>query len=288
MAMQFHHNNPPRKITPPDSFITAPLTPPLTGKKPSEAVVKIHKLLRYRQSGGRVSETPWRTFKLQPDEYDELLCLFKNDESLWGFVENKVRYEQCAEFNLQYAVLTTVADDYILETNGSIRVVVGLDIDYKTKKATISMWRPEYVTDGQGHMELEAAQTMENQIFRDEFGNANVAQDAGLRLELRDFAPENLARGLTDFFLIDSVTLCRFLDEAEKEEQEAKQRQGVVQPLLPGAKKRRREKTPPEELDSEDDQKFEDDERRVRARASNDDSSYKSSGSEEQRIGDPV
>jgi len=70
------------------------------------------------------------------------------------------------------------------------------------------------------------------------------------------------------------VTLCRCLDEAEKEEREAKQKKGAV------VKKRYRTRTPPEELNSEDELKFEDDERRVRARLSNDDSSYKSSGSE--------
>jgi hypothetical protein len=38
-----------------------------------------------------------------------------------------------------------LADDYILCTDGSINVVVCLDIEYqKSKQATISIWRPEY------------------------------------------------------------------------------------------------------------------------------------------------
>jgi len=53
------------------------------------------------------------------------------------------------------------------------------------------------------------------QIFRDERGNANLSRDAGLKLELRDFARPSLPQGfspgrasdLTDYFLIDSVTL---------------------------------------------------------------------------------
>jgi hypothetical protein len=103
-------------------------------------------------------------------------------------------------------------------------------------------------------------------------------------LELRDFAPPGLSQGLardsTDCFLIDSVTLCRFLNEAEKEEQESKQKERFMEPLQQGARKRYRTTTPPEELGSEDERKFEDAERRVRARVSNDDSSYKSSASE--------
>jgi hypothetical protein len=119
-----------------------------------------------------------------------------------------------------------------------------------------------------------------DQVFRDEFGSPNLSRGAGLKLELRDFAPEDLARGISGSFLIDSATLCRFLNEAEQEEQEAKQERGVVQRLLPGAKKRRREKTPPEDVNSEDDRGHADVERRVRARASEDDSSYQSSQSE--------
>jgi hypothetical protein len=167
------------------------------------------------------------------------------------------------------------------------------------------------VTTPEDELELEAAQTVQHQVsiphslnvlvmlimtqvFRDEQGNANTSREAGLRLGLRDFAPPSLpledspegdcppgcASDLTDSFLIDSVTLCPFLDEAEKEEQESKQKIGFVEPLQRGARKRYRTKTPPEELNSEDESKFEEDERRVRARMTNDDSSYKTSGSE--------
>lgn len=163
------------------------------------------------------------------------------------------------------------ADDYILETIASVRVVVGLDIDYKTNKGTISMWHPRYVENEQGQLELEATQTVYNevrrsllkyyavvdmdQIFRDESGGPNLSPDAGLRLELKDFAPAELAEGIADSFLIDSAILCRFLNEAEHEEQETKQEQAVVHHLLPGAKKRRREETPPEESEARIDRK---------------------------------
>ena len=210
----------------------------------------------------------------QPD------AMFKHCDAHWPGVIIEVSYSQKTKAILQ------LADDYILETDGSVRVVVGLDIDYRTKRGTLSMWRPGYVKNEQGQLELEAAQTYNqvrssqleycavahmDQVFRDESGSPNLSPEAGLRLELRDFAPEDLAEGISDSFLIDSALLCRFLNEAEQEEQETKQERGVVQHLLPGAKKRRREKTPPEEVSSEED------ERRVRSRESEDDSSYKSS-----------
>ncbi len=111
-------------------------------------------------------------------------------------------------------------------------------------------------------------------MFRDELGNASLARNAGLRLDLRDFAPpglphpQGLARDSTDSLLIDSVTLCLFLHEAEKEEREANQRKGFVKPLRPDAKKRIRAETPPQELHSADERKFKDHERRIRARVS--------------------
>lgn len=76
-------------------------------------------------------------------------------------------------------------------------------------------------------------------------------QDAGLRLELKDFAPEDLAVGISGSFLIDSAVLCQFLSDAEHGEQESKQEPGVVQQLLPGAKKRRQDETPSEEVSSD-------------------------------------
>ena len=216
---------------------------------------------------------------------------FQHDDALWPGVVIEVAYSQSPKD------IPNLADDYILETNGSVRVVVGLGIDYKTKKGTISIWRPNYVTNDQGQLELEAAETLSaqvytllalitmlhahiGQVFRDELGCPNLSPDAGLKLELKDFAPEILADGVSGSFLIDSVTLCRFLDKAEQVEQKAKQVKGIVQHFLPGAKKRRRENSPPEEINSEDDRRFADDERRVRARASEEDSSYNPSQSE--------
>jgi hypothetical protein len=90
--MQRHHDTASKKFTPLGSFIKAPLTPPLSDTKPSKPVARILRFLRHQKSGRNVSESPWLALKLQPGEYDELLRLLKNDESLWVFTETKVRY----------------------------------------------------------------------------------------------------------------------------------------------------------------------------------------------------
>jgi hypothetical protein len=38
--------------------------------------------------------------------------------------------------------LRRLADDYILGSDGSIRLVIGIDIGYNNKSATVSTWRP--------------------------------------------------------------------------------------------------------------------------------------------------
>lgn len=48
------------------------------------------------------------------------------------------------------------------------------------------------------------------QVFRDEFGAPNLSLDAGLKLELKDFAPEILTDGVSGSFLINSATLVDF------------------------------------------------------------------------------
>ena len=60
--------------------------------------------------------------------------------------------------------LSKLADQYITESNGSIRTVVGISLDYRrTKKATLSIWRPRYGLDEQGRY-LAAEETVVSQV----------------------------------------------------------------------------------------------------------------------------
>jgi len=149
-------------------------------------------------------------------------AMSKHCDARWPGVIIKVSY------SLKKKAMPYLADDYILGTNGGVHVVVGLDIGYKTKRGS-----PSYVKNEKGQLELEATQTLYHQargslkeyravvdmgqVFRDEFGGPNLSQDAGLRLELKDFAPKDLAKGISDSFLIESAILCQFLNEAEQE-----------------------------------------------------------------------
>ena len=181
----------------------------------------------------------------------------------WPCVIIEVSYSQKTK------ALRHLADDYILETNGSVRVVIGLDVDYKTRKGSISMWRPGYVENKQGELELEATQTLYNQVrrflieyqaiadidqvFSDGSGGPNLSPDAGLRLELKDFGLGDVTEGISGSFLINSAILRKFLNEAVEKWQNVKQQKEVAIDHLPlGMKKRRWESSSSEEIDSDE------------------------------------
>lgn len=60
--------------------------------------------------------------------------------------------------------ISHLADEYILNTDGSVNAVVALDIDYKgSNRATITVWRPEYATVD-GVEEFRATAVIEGQV----------------------------------------------------------------------------------------------------------------------------
>jgi hypothetical protein len=61
--------------------------------------------------------------------------------------------------------LPRLADDYILGSDARIRVVVGIDLDYRGKRATISIWRPRIETDATGEEELVTHQTLSDEVL---------------------------------------------------------------------------------------------------------------------------
>lgn len=73
-------------------------------------------------------------------------CITLEPDASFGHTEARfpgVVIEIC--YSQKRRAIRDLVDDYILCTDGSINAVVCLDIEYrKTKKATISIWRPTY------------------------------------------------------------------------------------------------------------------------------------------------
>jgi len=81
-----------QNITPPSSFLGAPLTPPPTSKKAFTQASRIIALFKDIQAGRHVKQQPWTEFQLARGEYDEIERRLRQDESLFGFVKDKTRY----------------------------------------------------------------------------------------------------------------------------------------------------------------------------------------------------
>lgn len=192
-------------------------------------------------------------------------AMFAHEDAGWPGVVIEVSYSQ------KRKDLPDLADDYILESDGGIGLVIGLDIEYRgSRKATVSTWQLKQTIDEQGEEQYSASPVIKNQvyeidsascksanmvqIFRDEDGKPNTAPGSGLRIELKDFACEELSRDMQGFLEIDSATLCGMLEQAEETYEMLKRKEGYRLSAIPASRKRRRERTPIEELDSGDDE----------------------------------
>ncbi|KAE8147062.1 hypothetical protein BDV25DRAFT_161188, partial [Aspergillus avenaceus] len=146
-----------------------------------------------------------------------------------------------------------LADEYILNTDGSVNAVLAFDIDYRdSKRATVTVWRPDYVTVD-GVEGFQAIAVVDAQPFRTDSGLP--VDGCRLQLSLRDFATEYLCRGRSDLkreIVLTSEQLCCFLSSAEARQDSQTQIQGSVNLVRPGVLKRRRPQTPPEQASSED------------------------------------
>ncbi|KAL5326307.1 hypothetical protein ACEPPN_007445 [Leptodophora sp. 'Broadleaf-Isolate-01'] len=154
--------------------------------------------------------------------------------------------------------LTDLAEFYILGSDGNIQRVIGLDIEYKaTKRATLSVWQPEYIGD-EGSEELVATQALVAQEFRDQDGNPNDT-NPGLVLSLQDFATGALIEDpsvLTQQITISSSELCSMLTSAEAEAKQGEENRGKRMAMKGSGRKRWRTRTPSEELDSDDEREL--------------------------------
>jgi hypothetical protein len=81
-----------KNITPPSSFIGMPLTPPPTDEKAFPQVPRVLALFKEIEAGRHVGRHPWTEFQLTLGEYDEIERRLEREESLWGYVRDKIRY----------------------------------------------------------------------------------------------------------------------------------------------------------------------------------------------------
>lgn len=91
MSIQPH---PRQYATPPESFTSPPFTPPPTDEEPTSFVSRIIEEIKNRQEGRNLTSKPWAVYLLDLKGYQELQHELQRDESLCGFAQHKLRYEE--------------------------------------------------------------------------------------------------------------------------------------------------------------------------------------------------
>jgi hypothetical protein len=77
--------------TPPSSFTAPPLTPPPT-VKPFAQTQRVIALFEDIQAGRYTGHELWKEYQLVLGEHDELERRLHRDQTLWGYVKDKIRY----------------------------------------------------------------------------------------------------------------------------------------------------------------------------------------------------
>lgn len=104
-------------------------------------------------SGAIHFEEDGKKFKHVPD------IRFHHEGAAWPGVVIEVSYLQ------KRKSLVDLAENYLLASDGGIRVMVGIDLEYKkAKEASISIWRLKMSPGDEGQPEGEVVQELENEI----------------------------------------------------------------------------------------------------------------------------
>ncbi|KAI9761447.1 MAG: hypothetical protein M1840_001791 [Geoglossum simile] len=143
--------------------------------------------------------------------------------------------------------LERLAEDYILGSCGTVRMVVGLDIEYKdSRMATVSVWVPEEGVEEDGTPYLG----VENTVKSEPFQNSDLTplpQTATLSIPLAIFLPPATAFSAPASPLptlsIPYTPLSSFLDAATTDQQrtETASQLGMQHKLTPGTQLRKRQ-----------------------------------------------
>ncbi|KAF2812167.1 uncharacterized protein BDZ99DRAFT_568903 [Mytilinidion resinicola] len=125
--------------------------------------------------------------------------------------------------------LEKMAVKYLLRSNESVQVVVGIDLkDEATRTATISVWRRQLIDD-----ELVVTAELKDQEIRDNTGSPTANEP--LRIRLRDFAKDetcDIELGSEDAeFVMTMAQLCEMLNKVEEVEAQLRALQEAKEPM---------------------------------------------------------
>ncbi|KAI2626586.1 hypothetical protein GGR54DRAFT_477359 [Hypoxylon sp. NC1633] len=185
------------------------------------------------------------TLKRGPD------AQFQHQEAVYPGVVLEVSYSQDGK-NLK-----KLARDYIQYSNGDIKVVIGIDINYGSISSTVSIWRPKFVREEGEELDiLDVEQEVISEPFRSPTGEP-LNETQSIRLTLSDFATDKLCTGLNSRAVnIPYRRLAELLGEAENMQKKREHGPGEGIKSDRKTKRRRIPSSSPESLRSEDENQF--------------------------------
>ncbi|KAM5347037.1 hypothetical protein ACJ41O_010042 [Fusarium nematophilum] len=111
--------------------------------------------------------------------------------------------------------LRRIAQDYIFSSDGGVRTVVGINIGYRNKLSTASLWRLRR-SRSRGHDATEVVQVLHERPFRSAGGQL-ANGDEYLTLNMSDLAPDDLSRNVSSVKIAISFSaVSRIVEEAQE------------------------------------------------------------------------
>jgi len=210
----------------------------------------------------------------------------KTDDNGTHYPDGSFAHKDATEFGVILEVshsqkrqdLEFLAEEYILGSNGLTQVVIGIDLEYQGKEASIMVWRPKK-TKEDGEIILETARVEEG-IFRAADGSL-VNGERILQIGLKDFGNrldcpgiDNITGGIT----ISFAQLHKLVQESEAFDQTRKRRRGSDEVLEDRDRqkmvKRKTVRPLPEQLGESDEEQFKAIEEDVEKQLSDQDGDY--------------
>ncbi|KAI9768153.1 MAG: hypothetical protein M1839_004180 [Geoglossum umbratile] len=178
-----------------------------------------------------------------------------------AFRHNDARYPSIVietSFSQKRKDLPRLADHYIPGSYGNIKMVIGLDIEYRnSKRATVSVWESDMGLDEDGTPYLRAKKTVDDESFRND-DSSPASSGASLHFPISAFVNQGTAPNPLPSDAAISIpyaTLYTFLEHAERSHQKVKGLGYMIEPP-PGLKRVWRPSTPEEQLEDDDKARF--------------------------------
>ncbi|KAH0544584.1 hypothetical protein FGG08_001233 [Glutinoglossum americanum] len=201
------------------------------------------------------------THKRSPDS------AFSHPDDLFPGIVIETSYSQKAKR------VEKLADEYVMMSNGSIKMVIGFDVNYPSDNGprvdTISTWRPAHGQDQEG-LFLQTETILNHEPFRNSETGTPINPNRTLVIPLSAFASDStlinsipLIDHTTAVVTIPFLTLAHHLEVAHERWAQKRDSVGKMNHLATGERKRRRSSTPPDQISEGDERAWERKERQI-------------------------